>query len=29
MKDVDKVLTACSLTTEELRDREATLLSSV
>ena len=27
MKDVDKVSTACSLTTEELRNREATLLA--
>jgi hypothetical protein len=26
MKDVDKLSTACSLTTEEFRDREATLL---
>jgi len=27
MKDVDKVSAACSLTTEELRDREAILLA--
>ena len=29
MKDVDKVSTACSLTTEALRDREARLLALV